>query len=458
MSLSRTLIGLFFFSVIIRLALLGALLTYGGNDAIVLGDGIHYVTVAQNIADGEGVFYDGVLESYRPPGYSFYLLPFAYFKLPLYLAVIPQILVASLFPVCVFLLCRRLAVSYPFSLGAGILASIEPVQLFYSVVILADVYFSMAVLVAAYSVVRWIEVRRLRFLISAGVAIAVANYMRGAAIYLPYAFIVFGAIVLLLRREATMRSLAPLALIPLTALLVMAPWYIRNNVVFGVSEFVSSKGIILYSFAPVAITAKLEGRTYEVVKEQFYTKARTDLRDDNLTSFKNQSYLVEKSKEIIFAHPFLYLENYLLGLNTFWFSGNYHQLLVKYGVIAKPERSISYSLVLSQQGPVALVRTIFTTLDWYVVIAILGKAFWFALGVLAAIGLWLRRRTPEAWMAFLLAAYCSATILVPTIGVEARHRYALNPLMIAFAAVAVHSGFSMLTSFYWNRRGKPLEQ
>lgn len=217
---------------------------------------------------------------------------------------------------------------------------------------------------------------------------------------------------------------------------------------FGATEFVASKTTNLFNYGAVATLAAAEGRDYAIVKKELVERARREAPDPNLTSFADTEYLTNVSKEIIFQHPKEYVTTYLLGLNTFWFSGNYHYLLGRYGIIERPERATSFSLVLASEGPLGLVQAVMRTLDGYVAIAIVGKVFWVVVGMLALLGLWVRRRTPDAWVTVLLVAYFSATLIGTTIGVEARHRYALNPLLFAFAAVTVYA----LYAYYLHRR------
>src|SRR3989338_9052240 len=87
---------IFLLALIIRLIVLIFLLTNVGSNGIILGDTTRYLALAQSLVNGQGYFYDGSLEAFRPPGYPAYLFLFVYFNIPLWLAAIIQIIFSSL--------------------------------------------------------------------------------------------------------------------------------------------------------------------------------------------------------------------------------------------------------------------------------------------------------------------------------------------------------------------------
>ncbi len=428
--------NVFLVAVAIRLLVLGALVYFHGYSAILLGDSTHYLILAEHVQQGIGYVYDGVLEAYRAPGYPAFLYIFVSTGVPLIVGSFIQIIVASLIPATSYMIMRRLGVTHTYSFVGALFLAVEPVMVFYSIVLMPDVFFSVATLIAAWLAVKWTSEYPMSVAMYAGIAIGVSNYFRPANLYLPIGLFIAGFLLLLIRRHLSARSVLSLVLIPFFAFLITVPWSLRNLHQFGTMEFVSSQAPNLYKYGAGATLATAENRDFAPVVQELYAKAAAEMPDPDINAFANKTYLVKRSKEIILAHPAAYLESYLLGLSGFWFSGNYHSLLGKYGVISAEHRSVSYSLVLGREGVTGLIRTIVRTFDSYVVIALGGKALWLLIGGATVAGLWITRRRPEAWVTALLIAYFSATLLSTTIGVEARHRYALNPLMIAFTAVA----------------------
>ncbi len=430
-------IGLIVLSVMVRLGTLAALTYAHGYDAILLGDSTHYLIVAENVFNGIGYMYDGYPEAYRAPGYPAFLYLFVATGIPLIAGSLIQIAIASLIAPATYLLMRRFGVGQLLAAIAAAALAIEPVMVFYSVVLMPDVFFSILTLCAGWCALRFLETGAVRYLPYAGIACGIANYMRPADLYLPIAFVLAGALALAYRREFSIRTASALLLIPFFSFIVMSPWYVRNIATFGVPEFVSSQAPNLYKYGAGSTLAIAQGRDFAPVVKELYEKAAREMPHPDINAFENQEYLVRESKQIIAEHPAAFLKAYVLGLNGFWFSGNYHSLFARYGLISAEHRTISYSMVLGQQGVWGLMKTIAQTFDVYVFVGIFGKVLWMGICLSAVLGMWIMRRRPEAWIAALLCAYFSVTLLSTTIGIEARHRYALNPLLIAFSAVAI---------------------
>ncbi len=429
-----------------RVALLLALVSSHGYGAILLGDSTHYLMLAEHVHQGIGYVYDGVLEAYRAPGYPAFLYFFVVTGIPLIVGSVLQIVVSSAIPAATYVFARRMGLPRVLSWCAGLLLAFEPTMIFYSVVLMPDVFFAALTLVAAFYAVRWCSEYRWTHAALAGVLCGVANYFRPADLYLPFAFVIGGLLVLLYRKHLSVRAVLPLLLVPFFAFLVMAPWSLRNLYHFGTTKFVSSQAPNLYKYGAGATLANAGHRNYPDVVRELYAQAALDNPGVDINAFAMEEYLMTKSKDIIRAHPVAYIETYLVGLSGFWFSGNYHTLFARYGLISAEHRSVSYSLALAQDGVGGLIKKIIETFDTYVVIALFSKALWLTIGVLAAFGLWIYRREPSAWVAAIMFAYFSATLLSTTIGVEARHRYMLNTQLVVFAALALH------TFAIWARR------
>ncbi len=437
--------GIIALAIAFRLCILAALVHFNGYDSLLLGDSVHYLRLAEHMRDGIGYVYEGVTETYRAPGYPAFLYVFVVTGVPLIAASLVQIIMSSLIPPGAYLLMRRLSVPRAWSIGAALFLAIEPVLAFYSVVLMPDVFFSILTLVAAWCAVRWCEEGAVKWAVSAGLSCGVANYLRPADLYLPIAFFLGGLMVLAVRRTITPRAVFVLAMVPFFSFLVMAPWSLRNLYLFNTTEFVSAKASNLYKYGAGATLATAEHRDLNLVIHDLNAKAEAEAPNPHLNTFEDEDYLLRESKKIIFAHPFDYLKTYLLGLNGFWFSGNYHSLLASYGMISAEHRSVSYSLIFAQEGISGLVHAVLQTLDVYVLIALFGKALWFVLTAFALGGFWILRRRPEVWVSALLSAYFSATLLSTTIGVEARHRFALIPLVSVFAFAAMATVYRHFT-------------
>lgn len=445
--------AVFLLSVAAKLLVLVFLLDHAGGAAnLLLGDSRHYLELARSTLAGTGYWYEGHIESFRAPGYPLYLGLFLATGIPLVFASVLQILVASLLPVLVVATgVRYLKLPLPWALAAGILTALEPVLTFYAVVLMPDVFFAVGTLLALVLLVQWHEHGRLESVVLAGVLIGLSNYMRPAMIYFPAFFAVLALSVYGLRHTITRKRLAHLALFLLVPVIVMSPWYARNYVEFGVPGFISTKAFTVYRYGAASVESIATGVPFDEVTQSLLGKARREAPNANLESFEDEPYLLAASKKIFAAHPLAYVQSYLLGINTFWFSGNYHYLLAKYEIIARAPVRTSFSLVLATHGIGGFLDAVWAQIESpYLLIAIAGKVFWLVIGLGALVGLVLYRKNPFALTTVVLALYSCATILATTIGVEARHRYYLNPLLFLFFVATLY----VLHAWYHHRHSR----
>jgi len=430
--------ALFALSMATKVVYTVALYRYGGSDALILGDSTRYLTLAQHVVSGEGYTYNGYLESYRPPGYPGYLMLFTYFGIPLIFASLLQSMVASLLPIASFFLAHKL-LGLPSKISGvvGILTALEPVQNFYAVTLMPDVYFSALLLVCIYYMYRWLNTERVRYIFLASVAIGFANYIRPAGLYLTLLLVIGTIVVGVYTREPLRQRALHLLVFFIIPSALMAPWCIRNYMQFDHYGFVSSLPYVAYVYAGVSSEAAARGVPYEVVKKEFLSRAAANVLDPKRPlTFANAPYYLENTLRSVQLYTTGYITTYLTGLNTFWFSGNYHYLMARYGLIENPPSKPSFSMLLASKGVSVVMQTVWEMSSQpYLYIAIVGKIFWVVVFLTALVGAAVSPDKYASMLFILLVVYFSITILPMTIGVEARHRYAMNPLLFGFSAL-----------------------
>lgn len=433
---------IFGIALIARLFLLSALLISGGESTLVWADTTRYLALAQNTLDGIGFVHKGVPDAYRAPGYPMYLMPFLALDLPLWFASCIQIVLSSLIPVGAYYLARNyLHLSRRWVLGVGIIAAIEPVQVYFGTVLLPDTLFAIFFLVSLFFVLRWLSLYDIRSAVWAGVFLGLANYFRPAGLYFAFVIVVLCALYAW-RTVNTRMKLAHFGAFMGMLILVLAPWYVRNYMQFGVPDFVSASSYNLYVYGAASTFALAQEKTYEETNTMFLAQLRAEAPDrENRWSLKNVEYLEARSKEVITRYPLFFVRNYLAGLNNFLFSGMYHSLLARHHMITVPER-ISFSFYLNDKGVWAtIVKFSPLILTSYFFLAAAGKILWLMLIFGALWGAWIYRRNPLAVLFLASFAYFCLTVISVTIGAEARQRYALNPLIILFC-------FALLAAAY----------
>lgn len=429
----KTIYAIFFVSVFVRVWTLVALLVYGGQNELLWGDSVRYQTLAKSLLSGLGYVYKGVPEAYRSPGYPLFFLISEWLHVAPWMMSLFQILCASMIPVCVYYLAQRfLSLSTRWSFVAALFCALEPVQVYYSVVLLPDVFFTLAILGVTLLLLQWFKDPYWRPMMWAGVLLGIANYIRPAGLYLAVA-IVLAFSFYIWKKKLPYKKIWNLVLLVCMMLLVMLPWYVRNYVQFKEIGFVSAGAYNLYIYAAASTKAIAAGTIYDDVRKGLVAQIAVDAPDkDNRWSLANQGYLTSRSKEIIFSYPSAYVRSVALGLNTFLFSGNYHYLLYKYQIISIPER-ISFSLFLAQKGIAETFSKVLSlSATPYFFLAIVGKIVWIVFVLGSVVGLWFHRTQRLAFITLIYILYFSATIASVGIGVEARHRYVLNPLIFLF--------------------------
>lgn len=447
----RTALIVFGVSVFVKLIIMSALYLNFGDDGLLYGESKRYYELAVHLVDGEGYYYKGNLESYRPPAYSFYLATFLALDIPLIFASVVQLLFASLIPVgVVYVVIKYLRFeSFP-ALVAGVLAAIEPVQSFFGVVLMPDVFFTFFFLLGLLFLLRWLSMHSRHDAVLAGLALGISAYVRPAALYVAI-FLTLGLVaILLLRRTLTQKRAVDLGVFIAVSFLALMPLQYRNYESFGTFSFTSMTPHTLYVYNATGSEAAARGVDYNTVYQEHMKLMREEAPNPGYPpSFLNRDFFISQSIPNLVGYPAEWALTYGLGLNTFWFSGNYHYLLAKYGFASFPNEQTSFSMLLAGGGVGAVIERLYAIgASAYIVAAVVGKLFWVCIVAGSLFGAYLLRRHPLSWIFLLTAAYFSATLLLTTIGVESRHRYAVNPLLFIFFAVTV----KYLYETYFNRR------
>lgn len=427
-------------ALLARIALLVTLLILYGQDTLVTGDTKRYLALADSVVDGFGYVYKGFLETYRAPGYPGYLMPFVFLGLPLWLASVLQIGIASLIPVFVYKFVKQdLQINSKLAWVAVFLAIFEPVQMYYSVMLLPCTFFGVLFLIGVIYLVKWINNQSYRSIIFSALALGIANYFRPAGLYIPVFIGVFALGYLFYKKSISKSAFKQVAVFVIISIFTMVPWSLRNYFIYDNFSFVSSTAYNSLVYAAASSKSVEEGRDYNQVRLDLLAEVKANAPvPANPYDLRNEKYILDKSKAIVAKYPVGFIKSYLLGLNTFLFSGNYHYMLLRHGVISMPQKGLSFSLIIAGQGVDKAFKTLVSYAGSpYVMLAVLGKVFWILMVFGSLVGAYFRRREPIAWVFVACMLYFSLTILSVTIGVEARHRYMLNPLIFSFFVVTL---------------------
>lgn len=463
-------------ALVVRFILLAALLFFWGEKILVsFADSDWYVSTAHNLVNFHSLIVDAahpeLLDGYRTPGYPFYLVIFVYLGLPLWVAAAVQIIITSFTSVIAMRMVSLLRLGKPIERITGIFTAFEPVQIFYSVLILSDALGAFTFLGSVYFLVKFwqdattetleqsaISSERSRRatlnLILSAILLGVYNYIRRIGVYIGFGlipFFIFAAVIL----QKSWRKFAVYALLCCAvSFLILLPWFMRNYYAFDRFGISTMSG--LYSAAAAATYAATEkidvGRAQSILMDRI-TPMLPEQRD--LSSPRNDTVYLKEGWKIISAHPKEYFKVYVLALNTFFTSANYHEILARLELLSRPTGGVkSFTIIFSSS---TLKDSLKAALDFikepYGLMALLGRLIYgpiFLASLIGAFILW--RQGGDARFLSLLylfyLAYFAAFIAVMIEGTESRHRLQLNPLIFLMAGVTVYYSFCVVKRYF----------
>ena len=220
---------------------------------VYVGDSISYFTLSQNLLHN-GVYSVSasapfVPESFRLPGYPFFLYFFQLLGLPIVLIIFLQMALGSGTVVLTYLLGKKF-LSEKAAYIAALLLSIEPTSVFFSTFVMSDTLFVFSAMLGIYLLLN----RRPDFkkdlwcLFAGGAVLGFAVLVRAIALYLPPFLVVAYVALHWGERRPFSKNMARLAVSALGLLLVVAPWSLRNHAQFGVYDISSTPYINFTQF------------------------------------------------------------------------------------------------------------------------------------------------------------------------------------------------------------------
>ncbi len=309
----------------VRFTLLAVTLARTGTSAITNGDTMSYLVPGRNLLLHGRFFADGVPDVLRTPGYPLFLAITSLDGLPL--AAAANVLLSVFSLVLVWRLGQRVFADNRIALGAAWFFAFEPVSSLFSVSLYSDTLFLTLLLLSMERLAEFLRGRRLRVLALAGLWLAAATFVRPITYYLPVALAL--GLFLVLVRVPGLRWKAPAVLL-ISVLPWLAAWQIRNRVETGYGGFSSISDVNLYFNSAVAITARVEHRSTDVVRSEAgftrYTNhgGQSYLYQPYLTLHPEQAgwsqgqrlaFMHSVAVRVIRAHYRVYIRSYLVALS-----------------------------------------------------------------------------------------------------------------------------------------------
>lgn len=273
--------------------------------ALPYSDGRAFDNYAINMLSGFGYNIDGFpdFSTLRTPGHPLFLAFVYYYggHSP-FLARLVQVLLSALTVILIFLIGQNLF-SYVVGVLAGLLAAIYMPYVHRATSLYSETVGIFCLTLFVYFVTKVGKVPSLANLIKLGLAFGVAVLVRGTyAVLLPLL-----PLVLLLKGKSLSETVKALTLFLVTALIVIAPWLIRNYLLHGRFIFSSQGGITIY------MASQGIGYDRKLLDDIYWNP-----RFVNLSEAERDRLLSHLAIQNILRRPTQYMAYCLRRLSDFW--------------------------------------------------------------------------------------------------------------------------------------------
>ncbi len=425
-----------------RLAVLGLILWFVGQDGLSLPDSKGYVGLAQSLLAGKGFAYEGVTSSFRTIGYPFFLALVLPVLRSFALVSLLQIAIASFLPILTQRLGRQLGFSRRVRRFAAWMTALEPHAVYYAVPLLTEWIFPVLTLLAITSLIQVVRLRRDVNSVWAGAWFGVGLLVKALWTVVPFLLLV-GA--LIARAFRLWRPAWRLVIIGcVTVLVVIAPWLLRNRLAFGTWGLSSQGGMNAVFYLGSSITSVAEHLPYQeaetLVRKRFRERTGLDGFEDGTD---HGALYLAFAQDIILQHPQAFARVLIANSISFWSSHNYAYVPHYYHLTPPVQYKglpPTHYLVQGRYGEfVANFWQIFGQPFYF--IGAVGRALWAIVALFMVLGLLtaFRRswRDPAQWIVLTFIVALAATVSVNGLGVEGRLRMPIMPLQWLYAGLGM---------------------
>ncbi len=423
---------------------------------VISGDSASYADLSHNL------FYHGmysssgtfppVPESFRLPGYPFFLFLFEILPFPLIFAILVQIAFASGSVVLLYLLGKRF-LSEKTGFIAAILFCIEPMSVFMSVLIMSDTIFVFAMLLGIYTLFCRTPTSRQALCIGllAGMIFGYAVLVRVIAQYL--AVCLLAAYLLVFHKELRPLSSTFLKLgaFMVGIILVMTPWSVRNYKQFGTPTISSTPYINFTQYNLVYFSAYQQHTSPQAVHHLFSDPIPYPVDSPWFNSLINEPIFVKEMKDTLRGNLVPYAEFHLIKTIPFFFTDSFRDINRVTGLLPQDSRSINFSDLLVQKEFGKIIRY-FMTPDVNMWLLLTGSFMWATISLLWIGGLLYAvvKRTQKVWFILFASCVIAYFAILSSPVIQPRYRIPAAPFMLLLAAESA----VMLWGYYKNKKSR----
>jgi 4-amino-4-deoxy-L-arabinose transferase-like glycosyltransferase len=361
---------------------------------VMYQDSHEYADLAQSLIHQSSFAQDGQLETFRVPGYPFFVAVI-YLIDGYFLVTFVQIILVFISA----LLIREIGIIFSGKkVGeiAAVFFLLNPVVLILSLIILTDILFLFLFLLGFYLAVSIQKEKLIGKVILASVIFSCAIYVRPIGLFALPVFIA----PFLVSKISLSDKIKSVCIMILIVLISLTPWIMRNYKLTGVADFSSSKSMnFAFYYVPMFLSNK-NGTTVEA--ERLNIEKATNVPIEDWRNLHFSPVLSSITDKIILNNPFSYIKYHILASTPFLFSSSVQEAIYTY-------RSAMMLPVMSEDGVMRYLLSGQFKLFFQGVIAVWWKMaeriFLLFMYAVAIFGLWKNRKNKMSWLLVFTVFY-----------------------------------------------------
>lgn len=285
---------------------------YNNNRALLpFGDAIRYNRLARNLIENHTYSRDSIPpyhpEVFVPPGYPAFIA-FFYILLGknLISIIIIQIILSCLTGFLTFLFAKEYINNQKIAFLVGILFGLSPNIAFHSTNLISESLFTLLLSLALYLLLISFRKQKESYLLLVGFIFGLATYVRTIAIYFPILIFVISVI---WHKKLRVRLAGVLGFI-IIYLVTLAPWIIRNSIVFKKPIFATTAVVNIFLYNAPTVLASEKGVSLTEARDTIWNKVQAILDNNPKLDSTNEVIRAQIGSRVglkyIFRYPLTY--------------------------------------------------------------------------------------------------------------------------------------------------------
>jgi len=402
-----------------------------------------YYEIAENLLHGNGYSRSKEapykIDDVRTPIYPLFITIIVFLTGSYKALFIIQAFIGSFIPLFGRRMASRVFKNENIALAVGLFLALEPHSIWLSSMIFSETLFAFFFLASCVCFLAYIQNGKMTAIALASFLTAIAMLVRPTIQYLPFFFAL-----LIAWRHKDDSALASKHILVMCAVIfvILMPWLFRNYTVFGSSVLTMQSDLVLYANYVPTIIALEEGISFDDGRRKFWRILGTNSVEEMKIG------ATEQYRELILQeipkHPEGILKSSWVSFYTFFTHDGLRSVLAHHGLF--PEDEIGN---LKKAEVLRKPWLIFSSPALFAIAA--ARAVWLLIFLFACAGLYFfirekRRNGSTAIFGVFIAgvvAYFFAVSMVAGLGIDARFRNPANAFIVMFAAY----GASMVSLF-----------